>query len=409
MLLTLSSPVDTMAHRWLSAHMVQHLFLMMVVAPLLWMGAPVAPLLVGLPRLLRKIVLAVANAPASRHLTRWLLHPSTGWVAFALAFWVWHAPALYDLALDSDRWHHTEHACFLVSALLFWRPVILAWPARVMWPRWAMIPYLALAMFQSLPLAVILTFSDRVIYTRYSSVDDQALAGRGRELEERRGNAALGGVVHCRRAAPRGEQRRGHHGESGPVVEARGLVPRACPQHPARLAGKAARDDRGSLDAGELGQDEPIADLRSGRGHQAPAFHEALHVAGHDGLVDGGGDLGMAAGDRDAELARTPIDVAEDPPHGARRRAGRDDDRGLEPRRPRPHDGDVVGIDVHRIPADVLGREGHRVALQDQVLLSEIDHRGVLAERGPQHDASIRCAAKAEELLQEPDRQLARK
>jgi cytochrome c oxidase assembly factor CtaG len=32
-------------------------------------------------------------------------------------------------------------------------------------------------MFQSLPLAVILTFSDRVIYTRYSSVDDQALAG----------------------------------------------------------------------------------------------------------------------------------------------------------------------------------------------------------------------------------------
>jgi hypothetical protein len=51
------------------------------------------------------------------------------------------------------------------------------WPAKVTWPRWAMIPYLALAMFQSLPLAVILTFSDRVIYTRYSSVDDQALAG----------------------------------------------------------------------------------------------------------------------------------------------------------------------------------------------------------------------------------------
>ena len=177
MLLTLSSPVDTMAHRWLSAHMVQHLFLMVVVAPMVWMGAPEAPLLVGLPRLLRKIVLAVANAPASRRLTRGLLHPSTGWVAFALAFWVWHAPALYDLALDSDLWHHTEHACFLVSALLFWRPVILAWPAKVTWPRWAMIPYLALAMFQSLPLAVILTFSDRVIYTRYSSVDDQALAG----------------------------------------------------------------------------------------------------------------------------------------------------------------------------------------------------------------------------------------
>ena len=86
MLLSLSSPVDTMAHRWLSAHMVQHLLLMVVVAPMVWMGAPVAPLLVGLPRLPRRIVLAVANAPASHRLTRWLLHPSTDWIAFALAF-----------------------------------------------------------------------------------------------------------------------------------------------------------------------------------------------------------------------------------------------------------------------------------------------------------------------------------
>jgi len=59
----------------------------------------------------------------------------------------------------------------------FRRPVILAWPARIAWPRWTMIPYLALAVFQSLPLAAILTFSDRVIYAGYSSLDDQALAG----------------------------------------------------------------------------------------------------------------------------------------------------------------------------------------------------------------------------------------
>jgi cytochrome c oxidase assembly factor CtaG len=90
---------------------------------------------------------------------------------------VWHAPRLYELALESHFWHHVEHACFLVSALLFWQPVILAWPARAIWPRWTMIPYLALAMFQSLPLAAILTFSDPVIYAGYSSVDDQALAG----------------------------------------------------------------------------------------------------------------------------------------------------------------------------------------------------------------------------------------
>ena len=177
MLLALSLPVEMLAERWLSAHMVQHMLLMVVVAPLLWMGAPVAPLFIGLPRPIRRVVLAVTNAPGVRAVTRWMLHPGVGWSAFAITFWVWHAPALYDLTLESDLWHHVEHACFLGSALLFWRPVILAWPARVIWPRWTMIPYLGLAMFQGMPLAAILTFSDRVIYRGYSSLDDQALAG----------------------------------------------------------------------------------------------------------------------------------------------------------------------------------------------------------------------------------------
>jgi len=177
MVLALSAPVEALTHRWLSAHMVQHLLLVVVAAPLLWMGAPVAPLFVGLPRSVRGIVLAVTRGPAGRRLMEWLLHPSVAWIAFALGFWVWHVPALYDLALVSDAWHHVEHACFLGSALLFWRPVILPWPARIPWARWTMIPYLGLAMFQSMPLAAILTFSDRVIYAGYSSVDDQALAG----------------------------------------------------------------------------------------------------------------------------------------------------------------------------------------------------------------------------------------
>src|SRR5207244_1633525 len=142
--------------RWLAAHMVQHLLLMVVVAPMVWMGAPVIPLLVSLPRWLRVWVLRAVRDPRVRRLSRWLSHPGVGWIAFTLSFWIWHVPALYDLALESDLWHHVEHACFLGSALLFWRPVILAWPARMAWPRWTMIPYLGLAMFQSLPLAAIL-------------------------------------------------------------------------------------------------------------------------------------------------------------------------------------------------------------------------------------------------------------
>src|SRR5262249_55200433 len=132
---------------------------------------------VGLPRSVRGVVIRAVSGRWLRRPTRWLLRPEVGWIAFTLGFWAWHTPALYDLALESDLWHHVEHACFLLSALLFWRPVILAWPARVSWPRWTMIPYLRLAMFQRLALAGSLTFSDHPIYAGHSSVDDQAMAG----------------------------------------------------------------------------------------------------------------------------------------------------------------------------------------------------------------------------------------
>ena len=70
--------------------------------------------------------------------------------------------------------------------MLFWRPMIVAWPARSPWPRWAMIPYLLLADLQNTVLAAILTFSDRVIYPAYatiqragtiSALEDQSIAG----------------------------------------------------------------------------------------------------------------------------------------------------------------------------------------------------------------------------------------
>src|SRR5205823_13427516 len=48
--LALASPIEPFAALFLQAHMVQHLLLMMVVPPLLWLGAPLFPLLRGLPR-----------------------------------------------------------------------------------------------------------------------------------------------------------------------------------------------------------------------------------------------------------------------------------------------------------------------------------------------------------------------
>jgi len=186
LMLALCSPLDPLGHFLLQAHMIQHLLLMMVVPPLLWLGAPVAPVLLGLPRSLRRAVARGLAARPVRRLTAVVGHPAFGLVAFSVAFWFWHLPVLYDLALGSDAWHHVEHVCFLATALLYWRPVILAWPARSPWPRWTMIPYLVLGEFQNTALSAILAFSDRVIYPAYeaasrlggvSALEDQSIAG----------------------------------------------------------------------------------------------------------------------------------------------------------------------------------------------------------------------------------------
>jgi cytochrome c oxidase assembly factor CtaG len=162
--------------------MVQHLLLMVVAPPLLWLGAPVAPLLLGLPRPARRAVARVLAAKPLRQVGELLADPRVAWGLFVAAFWIWHLPAMYDLALRSDAWHHVEHACFFLTALAFWRPILSPWPARARWPHWAMIVYVLLAEAQNTLLSAILTFSDRVIYSAYASagpsaLDDQALAG----------------------------------------------------------------------------------------------------------------------------------------------------------------------------------------------------------------------------------------
>ena len=184
--LAVGSPLDALASQLLQAHMTQHMLLMMVAPPLLWSGAPVAPMLRGLPRRIRRAVAAGLAAPPVRRVASVIAHPGVGWISFAVAFWAWHTPRLYELALRSDGWHHVEHACFFATAMMFWRPVILAWPARSPWPRWTMIPYLLLADLQNTVLAAILTLSDRVIYHTYLTVprigtitalEDQSVAG----------------------------------------------------------------------------------------------------------------------------------------------------------------------------------------------------------------------------------------
>jgi len=154
LLLVVASPIAHLDHHLLTAHMAQHLVLMLVAAPLLLLGA----------------------RPAS------LPQPPVGicWFAGTLAVMFWHIPAIFELALESHLWHGLEQASFVIAGILFWRPVI----GSSGW--WGPI-YLFLATLPCDALSAFLTFCGHLAYRPYMSghagmfglspLDDQALAG----------------------------------------------------------------------------------------------------------------------------------------------------------------------------------------------------------------------------------------
>jgi putative membrane protein len=110
-----------MAGVLLSAHMAQHVLLLLVAAPLLAWAAPMGRILLGLPLGLgRRLGAWWSRAPAVRHAWRLLALPGVAWAVHALALWIWHAPPAYQAALRSPIVHALEHASFVGTALLFW-------------------------------------------------------------------------------------------------------------------------------------------------------------------------------------------------------------------------------------------------------------------------------------------------
>ena len=135
--LALASPIEPFAALLLQVHMVQHLLLMMVAPPLLWLGAPLFPLLRGLPRSVRVFwAVPLLSSPSLRHLFGHLTHPLTALPIFVAVTWLWHLPPVYDLAMRSSGWHYLQHVCFLGAALLFWYPVVRPYPSRPRWSAW---------------------------------------------------------------------------------------------------------------------------------------------------------------------------------------------------------------------------------------------------------------------------------
>ena len=179
------SPLATLDHRSLTIHMIKHLLVMTVAAPLILAGEPTFPLVCGLPKLLIKNQSPLANVPAA-WLERCLRHPRFCWLAGTAAVIGWHLPVAFQSSMRFHWLHNLEDVCFLVAGLLFWWPIVPSSPVATRSPRWFMALYLFLATLPCDILSAFLVFCGRLVYPCYtpatqlfslSPLQDQECAG----------------------------------------------------------------------------------------------------------------------------------------------------------------------------------------------------------------------------------------
>lgn len=185
LVVALLSPLSSLDDQLFSAHMVQHLLLMLVAPPLLVYSRPVVAWMRALPDPTRRAVAGMwSGRRGLQHGISRLMRPLTVWLLASAALWFWHIPAAYRWALTSDAVHTLEHACFFVTSLMFWSVVIEPYGRRHTDYGLCLLFVAAFSVEMNM-LGAIITFASRPLYTDptallpwgFSPLDDQQLAG----------------------------------------------------------------------------------------------------------------------------------------------------------------------------------------------------------------------------------------
>ncbi|MCZ2128477.1 MAG: cytochrome c oxidase assembly protein [Anaerolineales bacterium] len=165
-------PMDEFVDASFSAHMLQHMILTMVSAPLLAYALP----------------LLYRNQTSSwfTNLLDQLTRPAVALIISAVGIWIWHIPFLYDVALEDEFLHFLEHVVFLLAFVLFWRPLMSNKAVGgYLKSNEGRVLYLTIGMFTTGLLAAYITLAKHLIYTHYAPLEagvrsplaDQQLGG----------------------------------------------------------------------------------------------------------------------------------------------------------------------------------------------------------------------------------------
>jgi len=162
LLLALNGPLHDLSDYYLfSAHMVQHLVLMLLVAPLWLAGTP--------GWMLDALLERAASVPGLAAAVRWLTRPLPAFATFGVATVVWHLPGPYNAALETHAWHVFEHVVLLGAALVGWWPILSDSARLPALPYAGQLLYLFVFGMPMTVVAAMVTAAEEVLYPFYAA------------------------------------------------------------------------------------------------------------------------------------------------------------------------------------------------------------------------------------------------
>jgi putative membrane protein len=180
MLVAILPPRGGLALERVSAHMLQHELLMLVGAPLMIAGRPLATALPALPAQARASAAALLQTRGAGGAWRALTAPLVAWALHGLAVWVWHVPVLYEAAVHHEAIHAVQHATFVGTAALFWSGLIYGRYGRAGYG--VSVFYVFTTLVHTGLLGAVFTLAADPLYPHYAArtpdpIGDQQIAG----------------------------------------------------------------------------------------------------------------------------------------------------------------------------------------------------------------------------------------
>ena len=170
--IALASPIELLSEQLFWVHMIQHVLLLVVAAPLFVLARPWIRLWRCLPLDARRWLgrgLSQGERMAPLRLVSGTLgRPVPSFLVFSVVLLAWHVPALFDATLQSTTLHALEHTLFFCTAVMFWKQVIPSAPLHTRLVAAQRVAYCIGGMIVSWVLAVVLALAPHPLYSFYA-------------------------------------------------------------------------------------------------------------------------------------------------------------------------------------------------------------------------------------------------